>query len=399
MVHRRLAYVVAVLAAVVWSSSAGAVFHLSVFDEVMTSYGGDPNVQFIEIRMLAPIQNAVQNSVLAAFDNTGTYINDILVVPGNLTNQGTDVRWLVGTSAFATATGLAPDFIMPTGILPTSGGMVCYGGGGGLVPAAPGSWSRTNFANYVDCVAYGTYAGSTNAHIGTPTTLNGDGHSLQRIGSTNNNAADFTCADPATPENNAGVSANMAATTPCPAPPGPCPASPDLGCVGGFGKGMLQIKEDPGKEAWLAKFLKGPALAQTDLGNPLSAGGTEYALCVYDNAGSLVGTLDVDRAGDTCSGSPCWKAVGGDPPGGKGYKYKDDALAASGVFKILYKGGVAGKSKVIVKGRGTGLPMNVADALMSATSTTLQFRSSDAQCLSVSLATIKKQEANFFKAK
>jgi len=400
MVCRRLAYVIGVLAAVLWAGSAGALFHLAVIDEVMTSYGGDPNVQFIEIRMLAGSQNFVQNSVLAAFDNTGAYINDILVVPANVPNSGANIRWIVGTSAFVTASApLAVDFVMPAGILPTAGGMVCFGGGGGIIPAPPGSWSRTTFSNYVDCVAYGNYAGPSNLLIGTPTTVTGDGHSVQRVGASNNNLADFICGDPANPENNAGVTVNMVATTPCPAPPGPCPASPDGGCTGGFGKGGLLIKEDAGKEALLAKFLKGPALAQINLGNPLISGGTAYALCIYDNAGALAGALEIDRAGDTCGSAACWKAIGGDPPNGRGYTYKDDALAADGVFKVLYKGGLAGKSKVIVKGRGTGLPANIADALTSATGATVQFRSSNALCLSVNLATIKKQEANFFKAK
>jgi len=105
----------------------------------------------------------------------------------------------------------------------------------------------------------------------------------------------------------------------------------------------------------------------------------------------------VDRAGDNCAGVPCWKAVGGDPPDGKGYKYKDEG---GGVRKILYKGGDAGKSKVIVKGKGSGLPTGLAAALQSSTSARLQFRGSDAAvCLSVDVTDIKKQESDSFKAK
>ncbi len=398
MLRRRLALVVGVLALITWSGSARALFHLAVIQEVVTSYNGDPTAQFIEIRMLAGAQNFVANSVLAAFDANGTYINDILVVPANVTNSGANVSWLVATSAMQTASGITPDFVMPSGILPTGGGMVCFGGGGGLLPANPPSWSRTTFSNYVDCVAYGTYSGPTNVLFGTPTTIDGDGHSLNRIGASNNNAADFACGDPLTPQNNAGIAGSLAATASCTPPP--CPSSPDLGCLNTFAKGQLSIKEQAGKEAWLAKFIGGPALTQVDLGNPLSAGGTEYAVCIYSSAGALVATLDVDRAGDTCAGAPCWKAVGGDPPGGKGYQYKDDALAADGVAQIQYKGGPAGKSKAIVKGRGSALPANVADALMTSTDATVQLRGSDAtQCLSVTVTDIKKQEADFFKGK
>jgi hypothetical protein len=408
-----------VLASALQVAPAGALFHFVVIDEVMTSHGGDPNVQFIEMRMLTSSQNFVANSVFAAFDASGSYIGDILVVPGNVANSGTGVRWIVGTTQFQTASGLAPDFIMPAGILPTSGGMVCYGGGGGISPAPPGSWSRTNFANYADCVAYGTYSGPSNPLIGTPTSLNGDGHSLQRINISNNNAADFTCGDPATPQRNSGTSASMPATSPCVLPPtstptitptptptsttGPtvCPAAPD-GTCNVFPKGLFAAKEFPaGKQKLLAKFINGPALAQTDLGNPLGMGGTAYTLCVYDDGGAKVGELTVDRAGDTCgSGDPCWAAVGGAPPSGKGYKYKDDDLAALGAFKILYKGGAADKSKALFKGKGAALPDGIAAALQTSTSVTVQLRGDDApECLSITVSDIKKQESNFFKAK
>jgi hypothetical protein len=241
-----VAVAVVVAAAMFSAERAPAVFHASVIDEVMTSYGGDPNVQFIEVRMLASLQSFVSHSVLAAFDSSGNYIADILVMPNNLANSGPDVRWLVGTSALQTASGITPDFIMPAGVLPSGGGMVCFGGGGGLAPQNPPNWDRTAFATYVDCLAYGTYAGPSNVRIGTPTQLNGDGHSLQRSGTTHDNAADFTCADPATPENNAGDTGSLAATTPCSGgEPTPTVTPPPAGaCVGDCdGDHMVAIGE------------------------------------------------------------------------------------------------------------------------------------------------------------
>ena len=133
-----------------------------------------------------------------------------------------------------------------------------------------------------------------------------------------------------------------------------CPPSADPGCQSGFGGGLLSMKASvPGKEKLIAKLLHGPALAQTDLGNPLDAAqggtGTAYALCVYAGTASLAGSVVVDRAGDVCAGKPCWKPIGkapNDPSGpGKGYKYKDGSLAADGVLKLLYKGGDAGSSR------------------------------------------------------
>jgi hypothetical protein len=202
-----------------------AAFHIAVIDEVMTSYAGDDEVQFVEVRMLFMFQNIVGMSVFAAFDAQGNYIDDVLVVPANVTNHGDGVRWIIGTEKFQTVSGLTPDFIMPAGILPVAGGIVCFGGGSGaFVPQDPNSWDRTNFQNYVDCVAYGTYAGPSNLRIGTPTSITAAGHSLQRVSVTTppDNATNFACADSATPQNNAAAMETLPATVPCQAAP-PCP--------------------------------------------------------------------------------------------------------------------------------------------------------------------------------
>ena len=115
----------------------------------------------------------------------------------------------MGTSGFETTSGLKPDFIMSPG-MPTGGGMVCWGK----------PFNASNPAAYVDCIAYGTYSGPSNTHIGTtPTSLDADGHSLRRISHVNDSAMDFECADPADPENNASGMASMAATTACPGAP------------------------------------------------------------------------------------------------------------------------------------------------------------------------------------
>jgi hypothetical protein len=184
------------------------------------------------------------------------------------------------------------------------------------------------------------------------------------------------------------------------AAPPVCPATPDPGCTTGFGKGLFLAKEKvAGKEKLIAKLLKGPATVQTDLGNPLSAGGTGYALCIYAGTSHAV-TLEVDRAGDTtCSGgaTDCWIPIGAAPPGGKGYKYKDESLTADGVFQIQLKGGT---TKIIVKGKGSNLPLPIANSFTNATQVTLQLRGSDLpQCFGVTLSDVKKQEADSFKIK
>ena len=192
---------------------AHALFHFAWIDEIMTSYGCDDTVQFVEIKMLFPSQNFVTNSVLGAFDDSGAYLGDVLVVPADVPIGGVDVRWIMGTAAFQTASGVAPDFIIPA-VLPTTGGMICWGAPG-ISPPNPATWDHTVPANYVDCVAYGTYSGPTNIRSGTPTPLDGIGHSLQRIMDSNNSVDDFVCAEMATPENNAGAGAILGATISC----------------------------------------------------------------------------------------------------------------------------------------------------------------------------------------
>jgi len=237
-----------------------------VIDEVMTSYGGDPNVQFVEISMLAIGQNSVANSVLGVFDASGNFVQDVLVVPSNVPNAGAGVRWIMGTSAFQTLSGLTPDFVIPAN-LPTTGGMVCWGAPGVIPPANTG-WSRTNFGNWVDCLAYGTYAGPSNILIGNRSPFDADGHSLMRISETNDNATDFTCVDPADPMNNAGALALLDPTARCTGLPLPDPlpsviptgpiaikltpiasgiAAPNWGTIAGDGSNRLFVTDQPGQ--------------------------------------------------------------------------------------------------------------------------------------------------------
>lgn len=220
---KRLGNLILVCSALILLSTprpAHAIFHLMVIDEVMTSYGGDPNVQFVECKMLAIVQSFLTGTVLGAFDSNGTYLGDVLVLPNDITAPGAlDRRWLMATQAFETLTGLTPEFSIPPE-LPTGGGMICWGapGLGSFVPD-PNSWDHSNPNNYTDCVAYGTYSGPANIHIGNPTPLDGDGHSLVRISNTDDNETDFSCGDPANPEKNDAATVDLAATTPCPVEP------------------------------------------------------------------------------------------------------------------------------------------------------------------------------------
>lgn len=190
--------------------------------------------------------------------------------------------------------------------------------------------------------------------------------------------------------------------------PGACPSTADAGCSGGFARGLLLVRDEvPGRERLVAKLVRGPELAQTDLGNPLDASqggtGTAYSLCLYDDSNGLAGGLRVDRAGQTCDGAPCWRPIGrapNDPIGpGRGYRYRDRSLAAEGVLRLVYRGGVAGTSRAILVGKGPALPDGIAAALQSSSQVTIQLRSSDGLCLSLDLGDIRVQQPGHFKAR
>jgi hypothetical protein len=86
-----------------------------------------------------------------------------------------------------------------------------------------------------------------------------------------------------------------------------------------------------------------------------------------------------------------------------GYRYKDLDLAADGTSKLLLKGGPtsAGKSKILVKGKGPSIPAPIAASLMATTSVTVQLRGSDPPapgCWSITLSEVKKHTSSAFTA-
>ena len=188
-----------------------------------------------------------------------------------------------------------------------------------------------------------------------------------------------------------------------------CAATPAGGCIAGFAKAQLSISEKTaGKESLKLKWLKGPAFAGEDLGNPLAAGGTTYFLCVYDDSGALMHQYTVGRAGDTCGTKPCWKNLGGAPgdPTHKGYKYKDSLVASDGIAGLGITAGGPGMTRASAKGKNnvakgqTSLPTGVAAALAGSTSAEIQLLGSDAsQCISASLGNVTIADGVQFKAK
>jgi len=149
-------------------------------------------------------------------------------------------------------------------------------------------------------------------------------------------------------------------------PPATCGPTPIGGCTGS-GKSALLVRNDSDnrKDRLLWKWIKGPPMSQADFGNP-TTGETTYTLCVYDD-GSLETSVVVPPISH-------WKAIST-----KGYKYFDNTAGASGISKILLKGGAA-QSKILIKGKEGNLPQFALPFTQSANVTMQMLRNDDAQC-------------------
>jgi len=215
----RIAVVLAVLLALLVPVSGQAVYHFANIDEIMSGLGGDPNAQYVEIRMLLGGQGSVAHSRLTAFSCNGSTHTILLEVPDNVCPAIMDGRWTMGTTSWATATGVTPDFIFPaSAAFSNACGMICWGApGSGLVPPQnPPTWDASVPDNYnPDCVAYGGYTGTRQSSDTAASTLTaGNGTmSLQRMSETNNDSADFAFAT-RTPTNNGTCPPTTTTTSP-----------------------------------------------------------------------------------------------------------------------------------------------------------------------------------------
>ncbi len=169
-----------------------------------------------------------------------------------------------------------------------------------------------------------------------------------------------TATPPETPTPTASsptVTATPTGPTPTPSdtpPPTPlCPQAPRSGCstVAANGKSMLMLHENGDRDVLLWKWLKGD-VPPGGYGNPVT-GGVDYALCIYTESGgvpALASRADIP-AGGTCAGKPCWKGRG------SGYLYKDKDTTPHGVKTVVLREGVDGRGRIVVKGKGSLLPM------------------------------------------
>lgn len=124
-----------------------------------------------------------------------------------------------------------------------------------------------------------------------------------------------------------------------------CASAPAGGCRTAL-KSILVIKDntDNTKDKLVYKWIKGANTSQAEFGDPtVPLTGANYALCIYEN-GTPMGEALVGPG-------PNWSVVST-----KGWKFLDQAGSQDGIQKVTLKASTSGKSKALVKGKGSLLP-------------------------------------------
>ena len=164
------------------ASPAPATFHFMKVVEVFAGTATEANANFVELQMYAPGQTFVGGHTLHLY-TPPTYPGEPFsrrdcTIPANVSN-GADQAHILFATAEAQALFVTADFTMPP-LLPGDGGAVCF--------------------ENIDCVAWGSFFGSTTSLAGTPEpaipadqSIHRDlkGSTLEDSDDTNDSAADF----------------------------------------------------------------------------------------------------------------------------------------------------------------------------------------------------------------
>jgi hypothetical protein len=174
-----------------------------------------------------------------------------------------------------------------------------------------------------------------------------------------------------------------------------CAPAPRSDCAEAALGGLTVDERKPGKEKLIFTGKLGAAVTQAHYGAPLEAGGSDYAVCVYDDAGARVANLEISRSGELCDSKPCWRALGD-----TGFAYKDKLGLAAGVTVLTLKAKKvsAAASNNVAKGR-TELPAGIAAQLLDADGAVVQIYVTGGTCVGATFPEVKKQTPTLFKAR
>ncbi|MFI5123171.1 MAG: hypothetical protein ACHQJ5_09775 [Vicinamibacteria bacterium] len=188
VVRKGIALTLALAGLLLLAPSASANFHLIKIREIRAAAGGA--IPFVELQMYAPGQTQLFGHTVTTYGSTGTVID---TVPMSNVTMGDSQRTIL--VAPGPVESVTPDVTHNLGFS-TPGGAVCF-------DAIP-----------VDCVAYGSFAGSLPGAVGTPvpgypaapnsitrSVAAGCSTLLESSDDTDVSSADFAIT-PATPRNN-----------------------------------------------------------------------------------------------------------------------------------------------------------------------------------------------------
>jgi hypothetical protein len=194
----------AVLAVVVMLGVANGVAYAQGqirLDEIVGSWQGDDEIQYLELRMAAAGQNGLANAAAVIFDDAAGSAEGrrTAVFTQNVANVAQGAKILIASAKAKDLASIVPDFLLPAGYLRPKAGRVCYAvsNGSSFVPT--------------DCVAYGAFTGDTGV-AGPPTPVTPDNRVLRRTGTSGRYKTDWIGALDATLVNNAGASGALPAT-------------------------------------------------------------------------------------------------------------------------------------------------------------------------------------------
>jgi hypothetical protein len=178
------------------AASAPAATTQVLLSEVLGSWQGDDDVQFVELVVAAAGATDVAGAILTFTSDTGERTS--FQLPAAVANGDAGRRILAATARAAQVTGIVPDFVLPTGLLPPRTGRACY-----QVPELLGG------TTVVDCLAYGGFSGG-NGPFGAALRVGPDNRSLERVQGTGVNRDDWVGRLQPTPANNTDATVTLA---------------------------------------------------------------------------------------------------------------------------------------------------------------------------------------------
>lgn len=172
-----------------------------VLDEVVGSWQGDDDIQYVELRMLEANQNGIANVAAIVFDDASGSEDGrrVAIFTQNVGRGVEGAKILIASTKARDLADVAPDFLLPSGYLRPTAGRVCY------------AVNTTSGLALVDCVAYGEFTGD-NGSFGPPTPRTPDNRALQRAAYSGRNRADWTSVLDPVLESNAGSTGRLPAT-------------------------------------------------------------------------------------------------------------------------------------------------------------------------------------------